>query len=74
MSKEREYRSEVFKVDGFSLMVPFGRVFLQPLEMFKEYGLIFFIGYVIISFGLMFLGLLLIIKGLEEIDIEWLNK
>ena len=71
MNQERKYRSEIFKIAGFSVMAPFGRIFLQPLEMFKEYGPLSLFLYVIIAFGLFIFGLLLIIKGLEQVDMTW---
>ena len=68
-----KYRVDIFKIAGFAVMVPFGRLFIEPTVIFNEVGLIGFPIYVMISFGLFMLGLMFICKGydiIEEYDRE----
>lgn len=68
MSFEAErFRSDVFKIAGFALMTPIGKIFLQPLEFFREYGLIFSTLYSIGSLFLALIGFYLIIKCYNEL-------
>ena len=46
----------------------FGRILMQPLETFKEYGLIGFVCYTVVSIILFILGVLLIQRGYEAVD------
>lgn len=49
ISTEIEQRSEVLKIAGFALLTPFGRVCMEPIIVFKEFGLISFILYLIFT-------------------------
>ena len=69
ITEEQKYRSEIFKISGFATMSPFGRLFLQPIEIFTTYGTMASVCYIIISVGLFLIGLLLILKGYESVDI-----
>ena len=67
--ERQKYSAYTFNVAGFALMSPMGRLFLQPLEVYKEYGIIMLIIYSIICFGLFLFGMILILKGFEILDI-----
>ncbi len=63
-----KYRVEILKIIGFAMLSPFGRLFLQPLEIFKEYGLILTMCYAIMSIATGLLGFVIIIRGYEIIE------
>ena len=67
--ERQKYSAYTFNIAGFALMTPMGRLFLQPLEIFKEYGITMFISYGIICFGLFLFGMFLILKGFEILDL-----
>ncbi|MBI3589843.1 MAG: hypothetical protein HY094_00495 [Candidatus Melainabacteria bacterium] len=67
--ERQKYSAYTFNVAGFALMTPVGRLFLQPLEIFKEYGLIMFMSYGIICLGLFLCGVFFILKGFEILDL-----
>ena len=66
-----KYCAEIFKIAGFTLMTPFGRVVLQPSVVFNELGLTGFIFYMIFSLFLFFLGAIMFLKGYDILDKEW---
>ena len=68
ISEGGKYRAQTFNIGGFALMSLFGRIMMQPLETFKEYGLIGFICYTVLGIILFILGVLLIQRGYEAID------
>ena len=65
------YGAEIFKIAGFALMSPFGRIAIQPTVVFNELGMIGFIFYVLLSLFMFFAGLLLFLKGYDILDKEW---
>ena len=58
-----EFTVEIFKMTGFAFMAPFGRLFFEPMAVFKECGTILFFIYVTVAFSLLILGLMLIAKA-----------
>ena len=65
------YSAEIFKISGFALMSPLGRVVIQPSVVFTEFGLKGFIFYSIFSLFLFFIGIIILIKGYDILDKEW---
>ena len=68
ISEGEKYRAQSFNISGFALMSLFGRIVMQPLETFKEYGLIGFICYTITSIMFFIFGVILIQMGYEATD------
>lgn len=75
MTPEYEkYRAEIFKIAGFAMLSPLGRFFLQPIEIIKEYGLVFSFLYFTFGCLLFYVGLLFITKGFEVLELERENR
>lgn len=77
IKEEDKYRSEVFKIAGFSCLVPFGNLILSiPGYKFENFN-IQYIVFVIIALGSFFLGIILISRGLymvaEERNTKWIR-
>ena len=70
INESDKYRAEMFKISGFSCIVPFGRIFFEPIAFFKECGSIPFFCYVIVAFGLAVLGLVFVLKGYDILSLE----
>ena len=68
ISEGEKYRAQTYNISGFALMSLFGRIAMQPLEIYHEYSLIGFICYTIFCSILFICGLLLIQRGYEEIE------
>lgn len=64
-SEGDKYRAQTFNISGFALMSLLGKILMQPLETFNEYGLIGFICYTIFCAVLFICGFLLIQRGYE---------
>jgi hypothetical protein len=63
LEKAREYRARTYNFAGFALMAPLGHIFIDPVTLFKQMGLIGFVFYVIVCSILFFAGLCLIEIG-----------
>lgn len=61
--KAREYRARTFNFGGFALMTPLGHIFIDPVTLYNQMGLIGFIFYILSCFSLFFVGLFLIEIG-----------
>ena len=66
-----KYCAEIFKIAGFALMTPFGRVIIQPTVVFNELSMIGFIVYVPFAFFMFVIGLFLLLKDYNILDKEW---
>lgn len=60
VSEEEKFRAETYRITGFALLTPVGRIFLDPLPFFREYGLAFSLGYLILAVVLGIIGFFLI--------------
>ena len=69
-----KYRVEIFKIAGFAMMTPLGRIFVQPTVVFNEFKPVWFFIYLLISFGLGTIGFMLILKGSDILYGERKNK
>ena len=69
-TEPQKYRAYTFNIAGFALISPSGRIFFEPVALFKECGPILFFVYIIISLGLALLGLILLLKGYDILDLE----
>ncbi len=69
-----KYRIEIFKITGFAIMTPFGRLFLDPVSILKEFGLLGSFLYCIICVSLTIGGVILILKGYDIIDTKERKK
>lgn len=63
-----KYRAEIFKIAGFAMLTPIGRLFLQPGETFAQYGAIGTLIYVIVSLVLAYFGLYTMLKAYVEME------
>ena len=68
ISKSQEYKAEALRIAGFAMLSPFGRLFLQPVEIFRDYNLCLAICYIISTCAFGFLGLVFITRGYEIIE------
>ena len=50
ISKQTEQKAEILKLVGFALLTPFGRICIEPIVVFKEFGFAGFLCYAILSF------------------------
>ena len=67
ITEENKYRAEIFKIAGFSLMTPFGKLVLS-IPDFKLEGLNFpFVVFAIITFLSFFFGIILLSRGLDMV-------
>lgn len=63
IEKAREYRARTCNFAGFALMAPLGHIFIDPVTIFNQMGLIGFIFYYFVCFSFFFIGLCLIEIG-----------
>lgn len=63
VTEEQKYKAYTFNFGGFAMMAPFGKLWLDFYEIIKNIGLIGFIIYSIIAFGLLIVGLAHVEKG-----------
>ena len=66
-----KYGAEIFKISGFALMSPLGRVVIQPTVVFNELGIVVFMFYVLFTLLMFFIGSFLLLKGYDILDKEW---
>lgn len=64
----KKYSAYSFNIAGFSLFVPLGKVVLEPVSMFNEFGIYGLVGYVGFSLFLVIIGLSLIIHGRDILN------
>lgn len=67
-SEGDKYRAQTFNISGFALMSLLGKILMQPLETYHEYGLMGFICYTMFCLLLFIWGLFLIQRGYEEVE------
>ena len=65
ISKQTEYKSEVLKIAGFAMLTPFGSIFLSPMQIIKDFGFLYFLGYFIFGLIIGTSGLRCILRGCE---------
>ena len=63
MEKQKDYKSDIFKIAGFALFTPIGRVFIEPVVVFHEFGFNGFLIYMIVCLCLLLLGLTFMYVG-----------
>lgn len=63
--EEDKYRAQVFKIAGFALMTPAAKLFLEFLDFSLADINIKFIGYALVCFGLLLLGIMMLQWGYE---------
>ena len=63
IEKERDYRSRTFNFGGYALMTPFGHIVMDPVTIFKQFGLAGFILYALFCLFLFLVGSWLIDIG-----------
>ena len=68
---EEKFRAETFRIAGFALLTPLGRLFLDPVGLFEIYGIVGLIFYLLMAIVVGFFGLVLILKCF---DIIYTNK
>lgn len=70
ITKLDEYRVEIFKIAGFAMTAPFGRLFFEPIAVFNECGIILFVFYIFIATVLSIAGIILILKGYDILEYQ----
>ena len=68
ITEEQKYRAYTFNVIGLALMTPFGRIFIAPVTICKEFGIFGFIGYLCFCFIVLLIGLYAIEIGRDILD------
>lgn len=66
----QKFRIEIFKVSGFAFLTPIGRIFVQSTVVFNEFQPIGFLTYLFICLMLGTLGLNLILKAYDIVELE----
>lgn len=72
--EEEKYRAEVFKIVGIALLMPFGKVILNPITMFKEMGVISFTIYCVMSILSIIIGIIFVDKGRDILSHRFRRK
>ncbi len=62
----KKYKATSIQIAGFSLMVPFGNLIINLLQL-KDFNLFFFI-YTVFSLALLAFGIILVSKGIEVLE------
>ena len=74
ISEDQQYRAEVFKIAGFALMTPLGRIVIDYIEIFKQIGPLMFGINLFIAFLLFLVGLTFIEMGRNILDVRSSKK
>ncbi len=68
--EELKFRAEIFKIAGFALMTPLGKVYLDFIPMLKTWGFLPFIIYVMISAALAITGIIIILRAWDLLEMS----
>ena len=68
VSEDRRYRAEVFKICGFALMTPFGKIILQLLDIGLQIITLRFFVSLLISLFLFSFGVIMLQIGYESVQ------
>ena len=68
ITEEDKYRAYTFNFIGFALMTPFGRLVLENVKLFYEFGLVWFFINLFGSLCLFIFGLTLVEQGRIILD------
>ncbi|MBI2996701.1 MAG: hypothetical protein HYY52_08380 [Candidatus Melainabacteria bacterium] len=63
ITEEERYKAETYKIVGIAMLTPIGPVFLTPIVLFKQLGLLGFIIYLLVAFISFILGGIIIEQG-----------
>ena len=63
ITEERKYKAYTLNIAGFALMTPLGKVSLEYIHMFREFGPVWFIFNVLLSLFLFIAGLTFVDYG-----------
>lgn len=63
ITEEEKYKAETLKIVGIGMLAPMGGLLLTPLILFKQFGLISFSIYVIVSFLSTIIGVMMLGEG-----------
>ncbi len=70
VAEAQKYRAQFFQIVGFSLFTPFGKMMMDIFDLkFEKLSMIFFI-FLSISAIIGFVGIILITKGLEVLELN----
>ncbi|MBI3590189.1 MAG: hypothetical protein HY094_02285 [Candidatus Melainabacteria bacterium] len=65
--EEQKYRAEIFKIGGFSLMAPFGKLILGIPDFRLTNLSLQLLVFVIVVIASFYVGIILILKGFEAL-------
>lgn len=74
VTEEQKFRAETYRITGFAMLTPIGRILLDPLPLFNEYELTPFIFYLTFSIIAGIIGFLLIEKARGILFVKRYNK
>lgn len=65
LSKQTEQRAEILKIAGFALITPFGRIFIEPMIVIKEFNSPWIFAYVLFVIFIAIVGLEFIVRSCD---------
>ena len=72
IDRQTEQKSEILKITGFALCAPFGRLFVEPMVVIKEFNSPWLIVYIFISVVFAICGFNCIVRSCDILDAkEW---
>ena len=68
ITEEEKYKAEALRIIGIGMLMPAGAIFLTPMLLIKQLGLIGFIIYLVFSFIGISIGVMLLEAGRKILD------
>lgn len=67
ITEEQKHLADIFKIAGFALMTPLGRIVLNIPEFNFTYLNIQYIIFALVSLALFYLGIIFMLKSIEKV-------
>lgn len=68
VAENKKYTAYSYNIAGFALITPIGKIVLEPISTFNEFGLTPFIYYSVVCILLAIIGFCLVIHGRGILD------
>ena len=68
VTKQTEQQAEILKLIGFAFCAPFGRIAVEPVVVFNEFGLMGFITYLVFTLITGTFGVNCILRSYEVLE------
>ena len=68
ITEGKKYRAYTLNVSGFALMSPLGRIVLEPVSTFNEFGAFGLICYLLLALGLTYIGISVVVRGCDILE------